>query len=157
LVELRRAKPYERYAWVVLFVFGLLDVIAAGIGLLGIPPNPPSAEGTTGRSLSQISAQVPGISDYIASLSRQLGNFMLGSGVLIMAIALIPYRRGERWAWYVSWILLILVTIQLLNSNFGYLWQLDLAFAVIVVVAQALPFRMFFPKHADVSKPTDQL
>jgi len=144
-------KPYEKYAWVIIFVFGLLDILASSIGLLGIPPNPPSPESTTGLSLNQISARVPGISDYIANISRQLGNFMLASGVLIMAIAAVPYRRGEKWAWYVSWILLFLVVVQLINSNFGYLWQLDLAFVFVILIAQFLPYRRFFPKKQAVA------
>ena len=146
LIVPRRQKAYQEYAWVIIFVWGLLDVVAALIGLMGIPPNPPSAEGTTGLSLNQISANVPGISNYIGSISRQLGNFMLALGVLVMAIAVVPYRRGEQRAWYVSWILLVLVVIQLANSNFGYLWQLDLAFIFIILAAQFLPYRKFFPK-----------
>ncbi len=83
---------------------------------------------------------------YIGSIARQLGNFMLGMGVLIMGIAAIPYRRGEKWAWYLSWVLIVIIIIQLINSNYGYLWQLDFVFLLIVLAGLFLPYRMFFPK-----------
>ena len=139
-------KVYQKYAWLILFVVGLLTVLSSPIGLLGNPPNPPSAEGTTGLSLDQIASRVPGIMDYIGSISRQLGNFMLGFGVLTTAIAAVPYRKGEKWSWYASWVLPVFVLIQLVNSNWGYLWQLDFAFMFLVLAGLVLPYRKFFPK-----------
>jgi len=139
-------RAYQKYAWVIIFVLGLLTAVSAPIGLLGMPPNPPSPEGTTGLTLDQIATRIPGIRAYVGSIATQLGNFMLVMGVLIMAIAAAPYRRGERWAWYVSWILIIFIAIQLVNSNFGYLWQLDFVFLFVILAGLLLPFRKFFPK-----------
>src|SRR2546425_1997503 len=56
-----------------------------------------------------------GMMAYISSIARQLGNFMLAMGVMIMGIAAVPYRRGEKWARYISWILPIVIIIQLIN------------------------------------------
>ena len=142
-------KSYEKYAWIILFVVGLLAAFSSPIGLLGNPPNPPSPEGTTGLSLDQIALRVPGMMAYIGSITRQLGNFMLAFGVMTMGVAAVPYRKGEKWSWYLSWIVPVLVVIQLVNSNGGYLWQLDLAFLFLVLAGLFLPYRKFFPK----SKP----
>ena len=139
-------KSYPKYAWIINFVVGLLLVISSPIGLSGIPPNPPSPEGTTGLTLDQIAARIPGMMAYISSIARQLGNFMLAMGVMIMGIAAVPHRRGEKWAWYVSWILPVVIIIQLINSNGGYLLQLDFAFMFIVLAGLFLPYRKFFPK-----------
>lgn len=139
-------KWYVKYAWIIIFVFGLLTVIAAPINLLGKPPNPPSPEGMTGLSLDAIGVKVPGILGYISSISRQLGNFMLATGVLLMSIAAIPYRKGEKWAWYICWILPVLLVIQLVNSRGGFGWQADWVSLAIVLVSLFLPFRKFFPK-----------
>ncbi|HEV2227228.1 MAG TPA: hypothetical protein VGR56_10550 [Nitrososphaerales archaeon] len=109
-------KAYVKYAWAIFFVFGLLTTISSTIGLLGNPPNPPSPESTTGLTSNQIAARIPGISDYIGSIARQLGNFMLAMGVLIMGVAAVPFRRGEKWARYIFWILPVLLVIQLTNS-----------------------------------------
>ncbi len=140
------AKAYEKYAWIIIFIFGLLFVISSPIGLLGIPPNPPSPESTTGLTLDQMATRIPGILNYVSSIARQLGNFMLGIGVLLMGIAAVPFRRGEKWAWYLSWIIPVLLVIQLANSQGGYLWQLDFTFIFVVLAGLFLPYRKFFPQ-----------
>ncbi|HEY5903096.1 MAG TPA: hypothetical protein VIU39_11120 [Anaerolineales bacterium] len=145
-------KWYVKYAWILIFLFGLLTVIAAPINLLGTPPNPPSPEKLTGLTLDQIEARTPGMLDYISSISRQLGNFMLAMGVLLMGIASVPFRKGERWAWYISWILPLLLVIQLVNSRGGFGWQADLVSLGIALAGLFLPLRKFFPKRAGFSR-----
>ncbi len=122
-----------RWAWLIFFVLGAGSALVSPVLLLGNPPDPPSAEGLTGLSLAAIGTHIPGISTYIESLSRQLGNFMLAFGVLLAAIAAGPYRRGERWAWNVLWIMPILLGVQFVNSNFGLGWQLDLGLMPITI------------------------
>ena len=142
-------KAYEKHAWIVFFVFGLLAVIAAPIMLLGKPPNPPSAEGMTGLTLDQMATRMPGVIGYIGGISRQLGNFILVMGVLTMSLAAVPYRKGEKWAWYISWIFPVLLGIQLANSfaTGGFLWQLDFAFVFVILAGLFMSYRKFFPKE----------
>lgn len=140
-------KKYEHYAWVIIFIFGVLTVIAAPINLLGTPPNPPSPQGTTGLTLNEMDNRLPGILVYIRSISRQLGNFMLAMGVLLIGIAVVPYRKGERWAWFVAWILPLTLAIQMINSRGGLGWQADLGGLVVVVAGLFLPYRKFFPRE----------
>jgi hypothetical protein len=97
-MDTRVEKWYVKYAWIIFFVVGLLNVMAAPINLLGNPPNPPSPEAMTGRTLAEMDAQIPRMLGYISSISVQLGNFLLLTGVLIMGVAAIPFKRGERWA-----------------------------------------------------------
>ena len=140
-------KRYQKYAWIIFFVYGLLPVMTAPILLLGKPPDPPSPEGMTGLTLDQIGVQIPGMLNYISSISVQLGNFLLGLGVLIMAIAAAPYKKGEKWAWFAFWILPANLFIQLANSRGGFAWQLDVAFLVVILAGLFLPYRKFFPKQ----------
>ena len=137
--------PFQKRAWIIFFTYGLLAVIGAPILILGTPPNPPSPEGLTGLTLAEMATRIPGILGYVRSISTQLGNFILGLGVLIVGIAAIPYRKGEKWAWYVFWILPVNLVIQLLNSRGGFLWQLDAAFLVVLMVGLFLSYRKFFP------------
>jgi hypothetical protein len=137
----------SKKAWIIFFVLGALTVAATPIQFSGTPPDPPSPTGFTGLTSQEIAARIPGIGDYIASISRQLGNFMLASGVLLMAVAGIPFRKGERWAWYVMWIAPLMLLIQLLNSRFGNGWQFDLGFLVITGGGLIWPYRRFFPKQ----------
>ena len=140
-------KAYERYAWIIFFVYGLLPVMIAPIHLLsGLPPDPPSPEGMTGLTLDEIAVRIPGIIGYIRSISVQLFNFMLAMGVLVMAIAAVPYRKGEKWAWYAFWILPTNLVIQLANSRGGFRWQVDLAFIFVILIGLIIPYRKFFPR-----------
>jgi hypothetical protein len=139
-------KWYVKYAWIIFFAFGLLWVIAAPINLMGRPPNPPSPEDMTGLTLDEMGARIPGLRGYISSISAQLGNFMLAMGVLIMGIAAVPYRKGEKWAWYVFWILPVSLVIQLINSRGGLGWQADFAFIFVLLAGLFAPYRKFFPK-----------
>ena len=141
-------KGYVKYAWIIFFVFGFLSVITAPILFTGHPPNPPSPEGMTGLTLEEMNARIPGIRGYISSISRQLGNFMLAMGVLLMGIAAFPYRKGKRWAWYTCWIMPVLLLIQLVNSRGGHLWQVDLASLLVALAGLFMPYRKFFPKQA---------
>src|SRR4030095_8143696 len=104
-------------------------------------PNPPSPEGMTGLTLDEMDARIPGISGFLSSISVQLGNFMLATGVLLMGIAAFPYRKGEKWAWYTCWSIPILLVIQLVNSRGGLGWQADF---VGLLVALAGFFLAFF-------------
>lgn len=116
-------------------LLGLGAVLAAPIMLLGNPPEPPSSEQMTGHSLSEIDALIPGIREYVGSISIQMGNFMLAMGVMLSAIAAGPLRRGERWAWLTVWIVPMLLLVQFVNSNFGLGWQADLGLIPITVAA----------------------
>jgi hypothetical protein len=138
---------FRRHGWWIFFLLGIGAVLAAPIELLGRPPDPPSAEGITGLSLDEIGERVPGIPRFISSISRQLGNFMLTSGVLMAAIAAIPFRKGERWAWWAMWTAPLLLLIQFVNSNFGSGWWADLGLVPVTLAALLAPYRKFFPKR----------
>jgi len=141
-------RSYWMWTWGIFFVLGLLTVIASPINLLGNPPDPPSPEGVTGLRSAEISARIPGMPEYIGSISRQLGNFMLASGLLMMAVAAVPFRRGERWAWYAMWVIPLLLLIQFLNSRGGNGWQFDFGGIFVTIAGLLLPLRRFFPKRS---------
>ncbi len=135
-----------RRAWLLFFMLGVVAAITAPILLLGHPPDPPSPEGFTGLSSDEIAARIPGMSDYISSISTQLGNFILTTGVLMAAIAAGPFRRGEKWAWYAFWVVPLMLFIQFVNSRGGLGWQFDLGLMFATIAGLLWPFRLFFPK-----------
>ena len=141
-------KRYVKYAWIIFFVFGFLSVITAPILFTGHPPNPPSPEGMTGLTLEEMDARIPGLRAFLGSISVQLGNFMLAMGVFLMGIAAVPYRKGEKWAWYTCWSLPVLLVIQLANSRGGFGWQADLVSLLLALAGLIMPYRKFFPKQA---------
>ena len=64
---MRDSREYEKHAWLILFVLGILTVISAPIALRGIPPNPPSPDAVTGMTLAQLDAQIPGLDTFIGA------------------------------------------------------------------------------------------
>jgi hypothetical protein len=133
-----------RRIWLLFFALGVASVAAAPIGLRGRPPDPPSPERFTGLTLEDMAARIPGLSGYVGSISTQLGNFMLATGVLLSALAAGPFRRGERWAWFVAWVAPLLLLIQLVNSRRGLGWQADAGLLVATVAGLLWSFPSFF-------------
>jgi hypothetical protein len=61
--------------------------------------------------------------------------------VLAAMILFTPYRRGERWAWYAIWVLIIpFATIIFFNAQIGPIY---LGEAALLVVGQLLNYRAF--------------
>jgi hypothetical protein len=103
-------------------------------------------------SSDEINARIPGMSGYISSISAQLGNFILTSGVLMAAMAAGPFRRGEKWAWYAFWVIPLMLLIQFLNSRGGSGWQFDLGLFVATIAGLLWPFRLFFPRRSALTE-----
>lgn len=56
----------------------------------------------------------------------------------------IPYRRGERWAWYTSWlIVLTFALVPLYSTEQGPIY---LAVGVVMAVCQLLTRAYFYPR-----------
>ena len=72
----------------------------------------------------------------------------VGFSAFALVLALIPFRRGERWAWYTLW-MLPLLWLSL------YALAPDLLFYLVLAVFSAaglvLPYRTFFPRPQDSS------
>jgi hypothetical protein len=80
------------------------------LGPGGAPILPAGYEGFTGGSWQAMAHASPATAGYLELLFRTYGAYNVGFGVLAVAIAAVPFRRGERWAW---WALLVgnLVTL----------------------------------------------
>jgi hypothetical protein len=69
--------------------------------------------------------------------------------VLAAGILLIPYRRRERWAWFLVWALVIpYVSVILFNQDVGPIY---LAEAALIALGQLLTYRTVFARRADTS------
>jgi|SRR5579872_3412983 len=88
----------------VLLVFPLLDV--AGILKMGIP----SDHTTAFRALSGedfTAFQSTGPAAYVRQLEYAYALHELTFGLFFLVIVLVPLHRGDRWAWWSCWIVLI--------------------------------------------------
>lgn len=61
----------------------------------------------TGMTWPHARAATPGLARYITLLERGYALHELTFALLFVIIILVPFRRGQRWAWWAAWIVMI--------------------------------------------------
>jgi hypothetical protein len=150
MAVVRKEKAYEKYAWVIPFVMGLFFLVSMSVTIL-FPVILTGAEGAvqslTGSTFSQLAASSPGLGNYIDYLIRVLAIFSAGLGAFFMVVSATAYRKGEVWAWYLTWVVPVLFLLDAVNDYyaFRYVDVSSMVIAAILVVGLLLPYRKFFP------------
>jgi uncharacterized membrane protein YozB (DUF420 family) len=122
--EVREERVYEKYGWMILAVSAVFGIVAAVLTTL--PP------------LSWFTDPVI-VMAY--SLMGAWGVTWVGFNIIALVLTLIPFRRGERWAWYTLWLLpLLWLSLFALAPDL----RLYLAFAIVTAAGLILPYRRFF-------------
>lgn len=147
---LETARWYQRWAWVLPFLSGLLAIFSGVYLAVYGRPGPGELAGfsSVGQTWAELVAADPGLAGYISQLFVFLGSIFVVTGLLVAVIAVTAFRRGERWAWYVLWSLppLYLVIIGVdVTSRFPHLWAFYSVHLALVVLGLLLPIRQFFP------------
>ena len=95
----RRPRPWWFLAFfaVVLVIFGLTDIAAGATADPGIP------QALTGKDPARLQAESADAYRMFDFSARTQGWSLALIGALLLAIVGIPYRAGERWAWWVAW------------------------------------------------------
>ena len=118
-------RRYERYGWVILSASAILGIFAAV--LTAIPP------------MYVFSSP---FFENMYPIMGALGIASVGFNIFALVMALIPYRRYERWAWYALWLLPLMWLSQFVLAPDLYYY---LVLAVLSTVGLILPYRRFFP------------
>ena len=84
---------------VVLVVFGATDVA------LGAKADPGISLAVAGKDPTALEAAQPDAYRMFDFMTRSQGLVLGIFGFLVLAIAAVPYRAGQRWAWRVLWLL----------------------------------------------------
>jgi len=145
------ARTYEKYGWVVYLALGLLWLVVGLVqafspeGLLE-----DDAQLVTDMSWSELKASSPVATDLVRFHYWSMGLLKTSWSLLVLAITLTGYRKGEKWAWYTLWLVpILLVSCALFNASwFGGLNE-SLQFIPITTVSLLgllLPYRKFFPR-----------
>ncbi len=126
-------------------------------GIFGIWTNPGEVQGATGMTLSQIKNTSPSLYNYIVELWQRHSFNGLLYAVFGMLIAAIPFRRGEKWAWYALWVFPVWTVFEaaalyeVTGLESGGASPAEVAVVVIIMITGlALPYRKFFPKKQGV-------
>ncbi|MFN2418831.1 MAG: hypothetical protein ABR593_07905 [Candidatus Limnocylindria bacterium] len=96
----------QRHAWwgllavsVTLILFGVADMASGARADALIP------QGLTGKSIEELEAESADAFGLFDFASRTNGWSLVLLGALLAVIVLVPFRRGERWAWWTAWAL----------------------------------------------------
>ena len=131
--------------WLLPFTYGALLFGAAMYWLvMGEPFDTDTYGRVAGSSWGEVTASMtPGTVRFIEALVREIGgNSALGAGILIMAITSTAFRDGERWSWYVLWVLPMHSFIDLfIVASYGALsipvvsWDFALIVSMLLTLA----------------------
>jgi hypothetical protein len=98
---------------VLLLLLGLFPVLASILDLVsvratGLPSDHQAAFAAIARmDWTAARAAAAGVTKYVSLLETGYALHELVFGLLFLVIVAIPLRRGERWAWFACWIVLI--------------------------------------------------
>jgi len=128
-----------------LFIFGISGMI---YGLQELFLFAYLDEELIGVTASEISAFNQNLLDSLKLKSHFEGLYMLSTALIFCVISLIPYRRGEKWAWYtalgigslaiIGQLVLIYIGVEKVISP-PYLLPLAIIMVILWIVGLALP------------------
>ena len=88
-------KAYEKHAWMLIFVIGLLGLAGSLPGLFGVDLDPARKEGIIGMTMSERREFNPRFIDLITYANRGYSLINFAWAILIIAISVTAYRRGK--------------------------------------------------------------
>jgi hypothetical protein len=106
-------RPLFLVAWIVLIVLGLFSLFAAGADLNadlhgGIPTDHQATfAALTGVVWGHAQATALGMARYVTLLETGYALHELVFGIFFLVIVILPFRQGQRWAWWGCWAVLI--------------------------------------------------
>ncbi|GIH19586.1 hypothetical protein [Rugosimonospora africana] len=103
----------HRIGWIGLTVVDAFLVFAVAADLTadhrdGLPADHSGAfTALAGQSFSQVRQGAPGVARYVTALEVGYALHELTFVLLFLVLVLIPLRRGQRWAWWACWAVMI--------------------------------------------------
>lgn len=142
-------KAYEKHAWILIFPVGIVGLILGILLLLGLPADPQAVKNLTGMTFDEIIASQPRIASLLTRLvARAFGVAQLSFFLSVLVITAVPYRKGEKWAWYTLWIVpASVLSFTAINLSVGGgIWPIFIVLVIIALLGLLLPYRKFFPR-----------
>lgn len=141
-------KSYQKHAWILIAILGAAFIFDALVFLAGVNPDPPLFQSLIGQSLSSFNSSFPDKAAAMTYLFHGIGLFALGLGIFTISVSYEPYRKGERWSWYIIWYLPIVMFLSTIANyvDGGQSWPLDLILLIVSLAGLLLPYRKFFHK-----------
>ena len=141
----------EKYAWLVFLFLGLLWLVV-GLNQIFLPDGliENDVQHVTGMSLSELEASSPESILLVRFQMGVIGNLKTSWSLLVLAITLTGFRRGEKWAWYTLWLVPAVLVAQgiihsILLGDISEMLQW-IPTTSISLLGLLLPIRRFFPR-----------
>jgi hypothetical protein len=112
------ARLLHRVGWIGLTLIGALMLFAVASDLAadrqtGIPGDHSGTYAKlAGHPFADLVSSSPGVARYVTNLEVGYALHELTFAVLFLVLVLVPLRRGQRWAWFTGWAVMI--------ANIGY-------------------------------------
>jgi hypothetical protein len=142
----------RQFSWITLSIVGAVMGLAAL--WVALTPTGDQTE-LRDRTWDQFAQGDPEVASLYSMDLVVLGSLGAGFGFLVVAVAGVPFRHGERWAWAVLWLAPIAIgaiALRMLASQYatGYFYA---GLAAAALVAVLLPARGFIARGGRVSPP----
>jgi len=108
-----RLRGWRLAGLVLMLLLGVFPVLTSVLDLAadartGLPSDHAGTfTALAGTSWPHAQAVAPGLARYISLLERGYALHELTFALLFMVIVAVPFRRGQRWAWWAAWIVMI--------------------------------------------------
>lgn len=145
-------KFYEKYAWIVFLVIGVLVLAGATPHALGLNTDPTLVRTISGKTADELKTSSPMVFNLYNFYFRGGGLSDLGFAFFLIVISMTAYRRGQKWAWYAFWFIpayflsWIGLSLALPAESSSSLLPPLTVFIVLSFAGLLLPYRKFFPK-----------
>lgn len=97
-----------RWGWGILLVESAVLVLN-GIALYFISGSPSTFEGDTGVALEEVRAAFPSVAEQIIREGQLISVMLIVVGLMSAVAAWAGFRRGHRWAWAITGIMLAML------------------------------------------------
>lgn len=107
--------PVPRYVtmtWGLLVLLAVFPLLSVALDLFGVVSAgiPGDHQGTftalAHTSWTALRTSMPGVGHYVSTLEVGYAIHELVFAVLFLIIVLVPFRRGQSWAWWACWVVL---------------------------------------------------
>jgi len=146
-------KIYEKHAWLIFLVIGVM-VAAAGLPhALGVNTDPALVQTISGQTIDELKNSQPLFFNLYNFYFSGGGLSDLGFAFFLIVISLTAYRQGQKWAWYAFWFVpayflaWIALSLTLPPASQSSLLPPLIVIIVLSLSGLFLPFRKFFPNN----------
>lgn len=144
-------KFYEKYAWIVFILIGVMVLSGAIPHTLGTNSDPALVQTISGKTIDELKISNPLFFNLYNFYFRGGGLSDLGFAFLLIVISATAYRQAQKWTWYAFWFIpayflgWITLSSTLPPESQSSLLPPLIVFTVLSLLGLLLPFRKFFP------------